>query len=551
MEMLRRMMLLFLGVSAAGGLWGGEYAVNGRVDRVTVFPSAARVVREAGLTLPAGEHVIVFRQLPRRVRRSTVRGLASGTGGVTILDTRVKRVYGKKRVSPAAAALKKRIKALEKRLQGISRSQSLIRMRLSFLKSLRISSIEDINKKIKVRDIKTEDWERLYTFIFGKVTALTIQNSVLRDKYSDLDKKKTDLEGRLSNLEGGGVKRFTTARVMIKTARRGRVRVTLEYEVYGVYWRPLYEVRLSGKDNNARVMYSASIRQRSGEDWIGARLKLSTAAASRWKRLPILRPWYLTRWYRSYYKRKRYSRGFAGGARDGSKMSRPSAGTKGFAKDREKFLPGKFSFASVQRGSVAVVFDVPGRTTIKSGRESVQKVLVQKMLPVTLAFRGYPVYSGKAFVEGTVKNTTGLYFLNGSVRVFRDGIQIGKTSIGKVAAGETFKLFFGNDPRITVKKEQLERKMDPGSDNELYYTFRLTVQNNRKVRSKVVLTDMLPVSTNTKIEVDVKKMSVKPFKKTKRGIYSWRFDLAPGEKKTVVYKLKVEYPSKWIIRGLK
>lgn len=546
--MIKKIAVFLLLLVATVGLRGKEYPVSGKVERVIVFPAAAQVVREAELVLPAGEQVVMFRQLPRRLRKATVRGVAAGTGGVTVLDTRVRRVYSVKKTSSQEAFLKKQLKALEMKVKEINRERSLVRMRLSFLKSLRIASVEQINKKIKVRNISTDDWERLYTFIFSKVARLMKADNALRVRFRRLDRKKKELEGKLSNLDSSSGHRSTTARVFIKTARRGRVRVSLEYEVHGVRWRPVYDLRLAKDGKEARVTYSAIISQRSGEDWHGARLRLSTAAASRWKRLPRIYPWYLSL---RYYRKPGRGRKHSDGAMSRDKSDAAPTVKKYDGKQPLELSPEDFSSAGIKRGSVSVVFDVPGRTTIKSGKETVQRLLAVRKLPVTLSFRAYPAYYGKAFVEGKIKNTTGLYFLRGRARIFRDGVQIGKSYVSKVAAGETFKFFFGNDPRITTKKEQLVRKLETGSDNEVYYTYRLTVQNNRKKRSLVMLSDALPVSRDTKIEVDLEHMSMKPFKKTRQGIYSWKFDLAPGEKRTLLYKLKIEYPSKRIIHGLR
>ena len=112
-------------------------------------------------------------------------------------------------------------------------------------------------------------------------------------------------------------------------------------------------------------------------------------------------------------------------------------------------------------------------------------------------------------------------------------------------------MFFGTDPGIIVKKEQLIRKKDPGSDNEIFYKYRLTVVNNKSRAINLNLVDTLPVSKNTKIEVDIKSMSLKPMTKDDRGIYTWKLNLKPGEKKVIIYSFEIEFPSSYTIRGLR
>ena len=202
-------------------------------------------------------------------------------------------------------------------------------------------------------------------------------------------------------------------------------------------------------------------------------------------------------------------------------------------------------------GGVAVRFSVHGLASVPSGTGTVRRVLQVLSLPVELAYKAFPNYAPRVFVEGTVKNTSRVHFLPGAVRVFREGAQIGRTSMAGVSPGGSFRLFFGNDPGVETKKELLERKMDPGSDNELFYTYQLTVHNNSDRRREVTLFDALPSSTNTKIEVDIKEMSLQPHARSKQGVCQWKLTLGPGEKKTIRYRVKVEYPSKTGITGLR
>ena len=66
-----------------------------------------------------------------------------------------------------------------------------------------------------------------------------------------------------------------------------RVRLVATYQVPGARWAPSYSLRLSGT-GDAELQMRAFVAQRSGENWDGVRLTLSTAEQQRWADLPEL-----------------------------------------------------------------------------------------------------------------------------------------------------------------------------------------------------------------------------------------------------------------------
>ncbi len=63
----------------------------------------------------------------------------------------------------------------------------------------------------------------------------------------------------------------------------------LEYQVPGATWAPVYQLRLDGGDGSGTLVLRACVAQRTGEDWTGVRLGLSTADLLRRADLPELR----------------------------------------------------------------------------------------------------------------------------------------------------------------------------------------------------------------------------------------------------------------------
>jgi hypothetical protein len=64
--------------------------------------------------------------------------------------------------------------------------------------------------------------------------------------------------------------------------------LSLDYFVGGARWAPAYQCRLSRDCRSAEMLLRAMICQRTGEDWTGVALELSTASPMRWSELPEL-----------------------------------------------------------------------------------------------------------------------------------------------------------------------------------------------------------------------------------------------------------------------
>lgn len=65
-------------------------------------------------------------------------------------------------------------------------------------------------------------------------------------------------------------------------------RIVLEYFVPGARWAPTYALELDETMSSARLRMRALVRQRTGEDWTGVRLSLSTADVTAWLAGPEL-----------------------------------------------------------------------------------------------------------------------------------------------------------------------------------------------------------------------------------------------------------------------
>lgn len=118
----------------------------------------------------------------------------------------------------------------------------------------------------------------------------------METRRAELERQAKEARERESALQEGD-RRTSTNRNARKFEARKQVRldvagvqgdalISLTYRVPGVRWAPSYVLRLDGE--RARLQMRAVVAQRTGEDWSGAALTVSTASTQRWFALPEL-----------------------------------------------------------------------------------------------------------------------------------------------------------------------------------------------------------------------------------------------------------------------
>ncbi len=133
----------------------------------------------------------------------------------------------------------------------------------------------------------------LEAFADDAAEARRLERRELERSLRDLHAKRASLEERVRAASTAlDVKKGDLSKSLIVALRtEGRpTKVVLEcrYTVPGATWTPAYQVKLARDGSAAAVHLRAHVSQRSGEDWLGVRLSLSTAAPLRFSELPEL-----------------------------------------------------------------------------------------------------------------------------------------------------------------------------------------------------------------------------------------------------------------------
>ena len=159
-----------------------------------------------------------------------------------------------------------------------------------------------------------------------------------------------------------------------------------------------------------------------------------------------------------------------------------------------------------------------------------------------------------AFLTAKVVNTSEFPLLAGALNAFLDGTFVATSALRTVMSDETFDLALGADEGISVKHKRVKRfAEDTGLTNSgkrVTYEYLLTIQNNKQIAARVIVTDQIPVSRHEKIVVKQLAPEVKEMKPTAEGALKWTLDLKPAEKRELTVKFSIDYPNDVQVAGL-
>lgn len=110
----------------------------------------------------------------------------------------------------------------------------------------------------------------------------------------------------------------------------------------------------------------------------------------------------------------------------------------------------------------------------------------------------------------------------------------------------------GKDKNIIVERKQLKDfKEDKflSSDIERIYAYEINVKNNKNTAINLTLEDLIPISKNENISVEMLENGGGNFN-AKTGILNWELKLNSNENIRKEFKFSVQYPSDKYIPNL-
>lgn len=542
------------------------------IKAVTLYSDRAEIKRSGEIYLNAGDYEFVIKDLPVSINDQSIRVSGSGTASAKITDIKIETEYIDTLPANRLKDLQEQLKTLVAEEKVYSDRQTLLSKEKDFLDLIKTNATNSSTSKESPRP-SLEEWTKLFVFYDGNFEKINDEVRSLDKKKSDLANRKTNLQNQINQLSSYGKLSKKKAVLNVSVAKAGNMNFDLMYVIGGAKWYPVYDVRVSPEDKTVELVYYAMISQRTGEDWKDVNLSISTARPNISGTLPALSAWYLSVYAPQYYSDEMSSLGamksgaaMGAGAPAYAKRSAKNKESDAEAGEMEESVMLEAETATVQTRSTSVVFNVKKASTIPSDNFDHKVTLSIESLKSDFAYSTTPKLAEFAFLKGTIENLTDVPFIAGSANIFFGSNFVGTTYINTVIPTEKFSVFLGIDEGIRVKRQQVkdykEEKGLLSKSTKKTFEYKITLESFKKTDEDIVIQDQFPISQDERIKVEAvlpefegkeKYTASHPngiIEKKGNGVVEWRLKIKPKEKIELRIKYNVEYPRELQIDGL-
>ena len=518
-------------LAVVGAFAAAEGAFAQQVTRVTLYPGSATVERTAHVT--AGNGRVELTGLPANFDPRTLR--VDTDAGIQVGEVTVKDASRSEALGAREAELEARIQRLKDERGALDVDVKTAQLVRDYLASLSAPAPEAEKRRPAV-DPKAlpavlEAIRRGGADAYG-----TIQRADIRKR--ELDKRIAALEGDLGRLRSGARDARSVA-IAYSAAHEGELRAS--YQVMNAGWRPQYRAALDSNTSRVELVRQAAVIQRTGEDWRGVSLRLSTGAPRAGQ---IVDP---ATWQLAIRPPAELQ-----SAADAFNAALPA---KAMAERRAEARPAAPAQEIAQlETEYTTEFEVPGRVDLPADGRQVTVSLARQQLAVKQRIRLVPRRDSAAMVTAEADLPEGVW-IAGEVQLYRDGGYVGTTH-WQPQAKEKLVFPFGRDDQVQVAIKRLKDRKGAagilGQRAEREVATLYTVTSRHKTPVELLLLEAAPVPVDDKITVDT---AFEPKPKSanweeRRGVYAWEQSLAPGQTLKFVAGYTITYPKDAVVAGL-
>jgi uncharacterized protein (TIGR02231 family) len=534
------------------------------ISAVTLYRGRAAVTRSGEIALPQGLFELRVGPLPESADLDSVQARIGGGG--KLLEVKSETV-----VRPAPTSDNPRVREAFARVEAaLARMADVERRTVNNIASQK--TIDSIAAKVASdasQGIGTAlDPEKLkaqLAFIDAERDRLTAESLVLKKEAKDAAGELNAANDAL-NAAGGAppVERF--ALVTMVAPQGGDVPVSVTYLAANASWAPSYTVRGNPDAGTLALEFDAVVQQSTGEDWRDVALVLSTAQPTRAANPRDIPPTYV-----NILEPVETSAPPAARMAPGSPMmdaapamGRPAGPGGGGGGEGGEFAAKRFAGlaadASVGGTGPAVEYRLPRTFTAASDANAERRTRVATIeSKPQYALVARPLVDSDVYLRARFLNETGYLLLPGQARMYLGADSIGRTTLAETAVGAEVELWFGKEPRVTVKRELVAKKntesglisKSKGIDRD----YRISVTNTLARAVELELWDRVPVSRNEDVKIELREVAPALSSDAKylrdfrpQGLLKWTLSLparaggADAKPTTVSWKTRTSWP---------
>jgi len=206
----------------------------------------------------------------------------------------------------------------------------------------------------------------------------------------------------------------------------------------------------------------------------------------------------------------------------------------------------QFIQTTFQENQTTVEIEVIEPYTIKSNGERTLVDLQAYQIPATYQYSAIPKLDKDAFLIAEINDWSKYSLLQGESNLYFEEGFVGKSILDATSLQDTLGISMGRDRSIVVdrkKNEEFSQKRSIGSNITESRQYEILIRNNKSQPISLKVTDQIPISVNSEIQVEAKELSGGKLDPN-TGFIEWEVPLKAGEQKTLVFGYEVKYPKR-------
>lgn len=484
---------------------------DAKVESVLLYQGRAAVTRRATVTLTAGVWRLRFVGLPASVQPETIEARSS-IGRILSVDFLAQSAV-ESPTTDEAQAIDAELKQIQRKLAEVEDSLSGLRADQRRVDAIGIRATADATATAGTSQLDIPRLEALLKWTTEQQKQISEALRTAEQRGDELRSQKVAAEMRRERL-GSMSRTVQAAEVVVAVPESGSSDIRLSYLVSRAGWEPTYSVRADPAAGSVRIEFDARVVQASGEDWRGVQLSLSTAQPSRAAAPPLVTPWRVD----VLQPIRPAVRGGVNRSVDAEAVESPiavdaapseMAGQIGSASDAAELS----SDARVGGNGPAMTYTIALPFDAVSDSEASRRARIASFeAKARFVHCAQPVAGEGAFLRATLVNGSSFNLLPGKCSAFVGNDFVGAARFAGAAPNAEVSVFFGIDPSVTVRREEVER-IDRqsglfGGGIDTVSSFRISIENGSGRTIDMELLDRKPVSGSDRIEVRLE--DVKP-----------------------------------------
>ena len=536
-----------------------EVNADSSITAVTVYPGSAKVLRVSKIALNAGNNEIVINNLPINLNESSLRVSGEGQGAFTLGSVELFRNIRLDVVQQREKELREKIDDVQASRKETEDALNRNLSQLEYIKKMVLGNnggykvAKDVNddKNGTYTNLPLEQWQQAWQTLDQATASVQEKIRIAEKSLKDIDKQLNKLNRELQQV-ATNQKETRSARVQVEAETAGELTLNLSYQISGARWEPVYDADLNTETGEIQFKTLAQISQRTGEDWQGVDVTLSTLRPSAGTQLPELNSWVL----------------------DFMPEPMPMAEASSGMFNREVTMDSMVAMAPAPRAMKAAPqpmrqqesrlistdfsaeYQVPGSISLDSGSNKRRFALTSEKLESTIKLASAPRFDPRAMLLATTQYQQETPLIAGSMSLYRDGSFVGNSFLSQKLSGEEIKLSFGEDDKVKIKflPDPDKKRQDGllfGKKKVVERHYKVSVNSQHDKPYALSIYDVIPVSSQE--DITVKSTGDLPTKTDvddKKGVVSWDVSLEPKKSFNLKYGYSVSYPEDKIVPGL-